>query len=255
MGEGQTLFERLELKYWVDDATVDAIRREVLVYCEPDRHMNEAGVGYSILSLSFDTPTLLFHRAKMRKDADRLKLRARVYDETGPVHLEVKRKTNDIIRKVRVTVPREGWVERARGVGAPLADTRKNRKSLETFAHLLGETGAEPKLLVRYDREAYESTVEDYARVTFDRHICAAPADGWNLTFKNHDFRYMDSGPASPWSLTLLELKCETRMPYWMMEMIRRCELERGSFSKYCTGITRVAAQSFQDPIGWGLQG
>lgn len=255
MAVAQTLFERLELKYWVDERTADAIRRQVEVYCLPDNHSPGSGKGYPLLSLYFDTATMLFHRAKARKDADRFKLRARVYGEDDPVHLEVKRKTNDIIRKTRVTVARDTWADAARGFGVPLKNTEKNRRNLDAFAHLVAQSGAEPKMFVRYEREAYESTVEEYARVTFDRKIAVAPADGWNLTWHGHDWTFVDSLRDSPESLSLVELKCETRMPTWLMEVIRTCELNRIGFSKYSSGIAALSARGHQDPIAWGFGG
>ncbi|MBZ0120696.1 MAG: VTC domain-containing protein, partial [Sandaracinaceae bacterium] len=130
----------------------------------------------------------------------------------------------------------------------------RNRRNLDSFAHLLAQSGAEPKVLVRYDREAYVSEVDEYARVTFDRRICAAPATDWELSWDRGGWHYVDGARRNlPLSITILELKCETRMPVWMMELVRDFDLRRRGFSKYSSGVDVVSAFEAADPSVWGL--
>jgi hypothetical protein len=170
----QDLFERLELKYLIDEVTAAAIRRAIAPHCEPDLFNGTVGRGYSIRSLYLDSPGLVCFRAKERGDHDRFKLRARTYDAYGQVHLEIKRKRGDVVWKERAAVPRESWAEAAQGWRAPHT---KNPRALERFARLTAELGAEPRMMVDYEREAYASHHDGYARVTFDRHVMAGAAD------------------------------------------------------------------------------
>src|SRR3954447_17467769 len=166
----QNLFERLELKYMVDEATAVSIRAALLPYCQPDKFNRGVGLGYTIRSLYLDSATLACFRAKERSDHDRLKLRARVYDEYGAVHLEIKRKRGDVVWKERASVPRDQWAEAAQGWGG--VDGRHGAAQ-DRFARLVAELGAEPKVLIDYEREAFASWADSYARVTFDRRITA----------------------------------------------------------------------------------
>src|SRR5690606_22665888 len=142
-------------------------------YCEPDRYNGRVGRGYRISSLYFDSPDLAFFRAKERSHHDRVKLRARVYDDVGPVNLEIKRKRGDVVWKQRAAVPRECWVDSAQGFSPRPLDHAKQEAALQRFANLFTQFACEPKLMVEYEREAYASRTGEYARVTFDRHIRA----------------------------------------------------------------------------------
>jgi hypothetical protein len=232
------VFQRLELKYPIDERLAERIRRDVDGTCLPDKFTKKAGLGYPLTSLYFDTASLAFHGARLRNDPDRFKLRARVYDDVGPVQLEVKRKVGEVIHKTRVAVARDGWAEAARGHGRPLEDGPRNRKFLSSFAHLLAQSGAEPSLLVHYDREAFVSTVDKYARVTFDRRVMVRETRDWQ--FGLPDWRWTQLGyprADDARSFLILELKCESLMPCWMVEIIQRYQLQRSGYSKYSDGL------------------
>ncbi len=252
MSSAPDIFQRLEFKYLISEAVVERIRREVAPYCRPDKHNGLAGLGYPITSLYFDTPTLMFHRTKLRGDPDRMKLRARVYDQTGPVHLEIKRKNVDVVHKTRVAVARDGWERAVAGYGQPLQEGPQGREHLDAFAHLAAQSGAEPQLLVYYEREAYASDVDHYARVTFDRNIRATVCRSMRLDAPDGSRWHRLDGPTPSRmeSFTLLELKAERLVPHWMVHLVQMLDLQRKGFSKYSQGIiaTRNAALGLD---GW----
>ena len=109
----------------------------------------------------------------MRGDPERLKLRIRTYSKSSPALLELKRRVSDVIDKTRVVVDRKQVEEAAAGLAAPVEDSPQARHSLNEFSRIVAESGAGPTLYVRYQREAYASVVDDYARVCFDRHLGA----------------------------------------------------------------------------------
>ncbi len=235
----QAQFERLELKYLVDESIAAQIRSAIAPFCEPDPYNGSFGRGYYIGSLYFDSPDLAFYRAKERRDQDRLKLRARVYDDTGHVSLEIKRKRGDVVWKQRALVTREGFMDAAQGFGRTVSGSARQEEVLERFAHTFAQFGAEPKLMVEYEREAYASQMDAYARVTFDRAITAYATDRWS--FAEHgeqatalETRLQEHTAASP---MILELKSELFMPTWMTNLIRDFELMRVGYSKYNTAV------------------
>lgn len=238
--EGVARFERLELKYVIDELRARTILSDILPYCRPDLHNpQEPGVGYEIFSLYLETSSHTFYHAKMRNEPDRIKLRARTYSSTSPVHLEVKRKCGEVIEKTRAAVVRRTSHEAVRGLATPIDDTPTQREYAERFAFFSTLTGAQPMLLVRYDREAYVSSVDRYARVTFDRHVVAQRVHGWDLVGLESAWtsvagRWFWAGMYSP---VLLELKCETVMPHWMSKLIQRHQLRAVGFSKYSRGL------------------
>jgi SPX domain protein involved in polyphosphate accumulation len=237
-------YERLELKFLVDETSADRVRRQIEPYCVPDEHSREAAhgrsglSGYVIDSLYLDSPALAFHEAKERGDPDRVKLRVRTYSESSPGTLEVKRRRANIIAKTRAVVPRE-LVEEAACGRVDLPAGASGLPFLDDFRCVLATAGAEPKLTIRYEREAYESVVDSYARVTFDRKIKARRADGWTLNPDAHDWCEFDNhwGPAHRFPPVVLEIKCESQIPAWVVDIVRSNELLQTGFSKYSIGI------------------
>jgi hypothetical protein len=243
MDRFETRFERLELKFVISEAQALRIRQDLEPYCREDEH-NRPGAaaglsGYPVRSLYLDSPNLEFYRAKMRGDPDRIKLRVRRYAGPGPFSLELKRKVSQVIQKTRVMVRREGVEETARGWGKLWKETPEERSFIQHFGYLMAASGADPALLVRYDREAYSSVVDDYARVTMDRSVASQRSTAWDLEGDPDQWcevRHFLS-PGAPKPLVVLELKCRPRVPLWMTDLVRRHQLRPQTFSKYCIGI------------------
>ena len=246
----ETRFQRLELKYVIDDSTAAQIRRELEPYCREDEHnaspcdLSSAPPGYLVQSLYLDSPSLAFHRAKQRGDAERLKLRVRGYLGREFVAMEHKRRSSDIIEKTRVMVDPDQIEAAALGFGKPLDDGPEARQLLGRFAHLVVSAGAAPTLLIRYWREAYTSRVDDYARVTFDRRVAVQRTRAWD--HEGDPARWCELehhlSAGAPRPIVILELKCRSRVPYWISDLVRRYALRRRSFSKYSIGIHLTAS-------------
>jgi hypothetical protein len=247
MTEFQSRYERLELKYLVDELTAERIRAEIEPYCTPDAHSRASAVdrpgmaGYTIHSLYLDTPALAFHQAKVRGDPDRIKLRVRTYSDTSPATLEVKRRYSDVIDKTRAVVDRRLVEQAANGLLPPGAVRPSQARFLGDFVRTAARSGAGPTLSVVYEREAYESIVDVYSRITFDRHIRVRRTRDWDLSPGDEDWYSFDDywktdHPTLP---VVLEIKCETAsVPFWAIDLIRRNELLQTSFSKYSIGIS-----------------
>jgi hypothetical protein len=247
----QTKFERLELKYLVNEREASFIRRDIQSYCKPDRYNaqsrshSNADYGYPISSCYLDSPGMAFHKAKERGDPNRIKLRIRTYSPTSLASLEIKRRVSSIIYKTRVAIDRKQTENAARGlpvIGGPGMGDPGGAESLSVlsdFALVAGKSGAEPALTVEYDREAFESTVDRYARVTFDRKIRVQVARDWMLTPKKDAWNNFNDYWARQRSdiPVVLELKCETTPPCWMVDLIQRHQLALSSFSKYSIGV------------------
>jgi hypothetical protein len=246
----QVEFERLELKYLVDEATAEKVRRAILPFCAPDEHNGRSGRGYWISSLYFDSPRLAFFRANERADPDRFKLRARIYKPGGDVHLEIKRKRGDIVRKDRVVVAESGWVDATNGFGTPRYEGQSQERTLSSFAQLLAQYGAEPKMVIEYEREAYVSPSAEYARVSFDRKVSYFLTHEHSFERGRGQKRTLSMGEGGRSAAVLVELKCETQMPPWIVDVIRRHELSRVGISKY-TRATRVELDEARGSDPW----
>jgi SPX domain protein involved in polyphosphate accumulation len=237
---GTDVPDRYELKYVIPEPEVEEVRAAIRPFCRLDAHSEEApGHRYTIQSLYLDTRRLDLYRVARERRARRFKLRVRGYGARpgdGPVFLEVKERIGALVRKGRARMD-AGWADRLwrpvpRSAGAAELAFRDR---LERYA-------LEPVLLVRYDREAWESHLDGYARVTFDRRLevqpwgrmdLDAPPSAW---LPLDDLRTLRAVPRA----VVLELKCTVDVPRWMARVIERLGLRRVGVSKYCHGVDRV---------------
>lgn len=255
MSRFDSRLERLELKYLVSENVADLIRSDIESYCHGDSHNRHSGssrFGYPITSLYLDTPNLAFHRSKERGDAERIKLRVRGYRPGGVAVLECKRRVSDVIDKTRASVDSKDVEAATRGDIDPGPSHPAAAGFFRDFASHVARSGAEPTLLIRYDREAWVSEVDHYARVTFDRSIEACRTRDWNLSAKRSGWVAFDES----WTRgegrrrVVLELKCQSQVPWWMIALIRKYALDRQSFSKYSIGIHLTGRAQGEDLLG-----
>jgi SPX domain protein involved in polyphosphate accumulation len=239
-------FQRYEYKYPIPEHLHDAIVQFVSCYTRPDAFTQTGERNrYTITSLYLDSPDLTFHRAKAHRELNRVKLRIRTYGEQsdGPVFLEIKRKIKDVIFKRRVGVVGPDWYDRWQNGEEFLSDPTnpRNRDVAQEFLKLMDQYSAQPAMLVRYTREAYESLIDDYARVTFDRKIRCHMPDHYHLNAPLRSWMDVDDpmtmGMAH--SGSVLELKFANHPPFWMIELVKRFGLRRRGFSKYSSSVNR----------------
>ncbi len=235
------VIERYEFKYLVPERLVPAIRETARAVGRRDRYANENG-SYRIRSLYFDTRGFDLFWANTREQRDRFKLRVRTYPgKKSPVFLEVKRRVQDVIIKSRACVPAEEWRELLEH-HHPAALERLApgpRKYAERFISAFHRHDLRPVVIVDYEREAYESTLDKYARITFDRRVVCQRRETLDLDAPEGRWRPVDHPVQTQTHepVCVLELKFERRPPAWMAALVQRLELVRHSFSKYCYSV------------------
>lgn len=240
---------RYELKYVVPPDCAAAIRKYIEPYCDPDPFLFGAR-EYTITSLYLDTFNLAYYWAKRVHQKDRVKVRVRTYGPRaeGAVFLELKRRYGDVIAKSRAQVPRESWVRIAGAPGPLDASLVKERKRLivEDFrAHVLG-LSLRPVVSVRYDREPYVGRTEPGVRVTFDRRMRYRATSEMELPPDDREYLPFDyAGLFSPGdgSLVVVEVKFDDYIPPWVPDLVRRFDIVRVSFSKYCNAVDPILSR------------
>ena len=235
------LFERHEAKYRIPLELVDPIREALRPYCTPDK-AGEAGV-YRIVSLYFDTADRALYRQTQDRAPRRYKLRVRRY-ESGPVQLEIKRRIKGIIAKSRVSLPAELWPSAFHDPRLLSSLSTKGQQVAYDFVNRCLVLDAQPAALVRYRREAWESRVDEYARVTFDDRIEGRQPEGWQIPFVDDASRWFPVDHAWRFGLersgVVLELKSNMTIPRWMSDLVHDFRLNRSSFSKYSSALEAV---------------
>ena len=232
---------RYELKYTIDETLASEIRDYIKNICTLDKHVPPGEKGYIVNNLYFDTIDLRFYYDTKFRKLTRYKPRARYYGEkaTDFIWPEIKYRHASVIWKRRYSIPIAHWST----LFAPTENGQKPpaiKTHLETFDDVVYWHSAQPVLHVRYHREPYVTELEAYGRVTFDRHLCCRSTHGSiDLDYNEQDMFYYDD-PVSAKNMdspVILEIKVETLVPAWVIELIHKFNLVQRGFSKYCYGI------------------
>ncbi|MBI9093003.1 MAG: polyphosphate polymerase domain-containing protein [Desulfobacterium sp.] len=229
---------------------MDPISEFASVYCSPDKYALDAANGfYRVNSIYLDSPAYLFLRRRLEGVQNRFNMRIRSYGDHPdlPYFLEIKQKTGGVVRKYRVPVTDKDWYriytepgfEEKRDHGGVTENINK-----KLFERMVYTYNATPKILTQYLRKAWISDVDDYARLTFDVDLRFRQETGYRPVPNQGEMVSCDHTLAfDPGCAVILELKCYTsRVPLWMIDLIRFFNLERRSFSKYLTGASELMA-------------
>ncbi len=248
-------YERYELKYHIPFSLIDEIEKHIAPYCEMDHFSKKSESNfYTINNLYLDTPNFLFFKRKLHGEDDRFNMRIRTYgDEISKLYfLEVKNKSQGFVRKTRAQVKDLTIFDRLEN-DKPIKEKREfiQNDFFHDFAHKVYAYGARPIVFTQYKRKAYFSTIDEYARITFD--IDLKCIERRNYTFerspgmKNYDHSqyYKDH------TNVILELKCENKIPFWILDIVKKFNLTRTGFSKFCFSVNEVMQFKHQitDPL------
>lgn len=231
---------RYEFKYVIDEQTARKIHEFVLTFLEPDAYtVGKEGLGYAVHSLYLDSPNLLTAWAVIHGEKNRFKLRARFYDESGPVFCEIKRRANLVILKQRALV-RRGCIQQILEGAPPVQkflekpEEVKHVKALNNFCVLREKIHARPSVYTSYMREGYEKLGDNAVRVTLDRELRAGKYHG------SLDIADVEAWPGLRMGGVVLELKFTDRFPDWMHTLVQWCNLTRTGFAKYVKCATLI---------------
>ncbi|MEZ4318502.1 MAG: polyphosphate polymerase domain-containing protein [Myxococcota bacterium] len=215
---------RYEFKYVVDTDVAAAISHRAAMWMERDAFGDDG--SYRVTSLYLDRWDWMLARQTWEGVRERFKLRLRYYDHDADVYFaEVKLRIGKSIAKIRDVVPYE--VARALAEGAPLPE---GAPEAPRFRALAEKIDAQPRLWVRYMREAWVSPWGDGSRLTFDTQLEVQSPLGSERPLPQ-EWRYVDlTNPV------VVEMKFNGAFPLWMQQVTEALGLERTSCSKYAQG-------------------
>ena len=212
--------KRFELKYVLDAEKTEFLKENLKGHMEIDQF----GLT-SIASLYYDTPTYRLIRESVEKPPFKEKIRLRSYGlatDSSPVFLELKRKAYGVVykRRVKSTIPLvdkffegEGDICGGGQINNEIVTFRNNYKTLV------------PACLIIYDRTAYFEPGGDL-RLTIDYNP-RSRMDDLNLKTSMEGISLLPEGSS------ILEIKVQAAMPLWLVDILSRGKIYKGSFSKY----------------------
>ena len=219
------VFKRVEYKYLLN-------RDEYLnMLSYVKEHMKEDRFGEStIQSLYYDTPDYLLIRRSLEKPVYKEKLRLRSYNlanESSSVFLEIKKKSQGVVYKRRITLKENEAV--AFMQGDEKLPSSQIANEISYFKNYYGML--RPAMLLLYDRSAFFEEGTDL-RITFDR----------NIRYRNKDLNLhtsLDGIPLFDNGEVMVEIKATGAFPMWLVDYLSKNKIRKTSFSKYGTAYTR----------------
>lgn len=234
-----TYHNRHECKFVVAEAMAARVLRCVQAFVRPDPHAApRPDHTYPIASLYLDDTQNSLYRETVEGRPHRFKLRIRAYDDErdSKVFLEVKRRHDKVVQKLRCPVPRACLPALLAGERDDVPGLRPvHAPALAEFVRLVRLQRAQPSVIVRYDRQAFVGHDDDEVRVTFDRRLAASAETTARVRLQEGHFEPLAHRGV------VLELKFTDRCPRWLADAVRKCELRRTSFSKYCNSVDILA--------------
>lgn len=242
-----SVLERHELKYLIPFSYVEPISRFIAPYCQLDYYSELADENfYAVNSLYFDTQNLEFLHKKLYGTLSRVNMRVRAYDDgsKAPYFMEIKHKKGAVVKKYRATASDDEWPRILTDAAYRVDESEQgiNRQNKEFFLRLATSYAIEPKILTRYRRRAFFSTVDEYARVTMDIDMQCRPETEYTMlvgdTMVNYDNETIYAYNTYTDANVVLELKSNIgEVPMWMLDLIQAFNLKQEGFSKYMNSM------------------
>ena len=215
----QLTFERVEKKYLLTPAQLDALRPALAQQMQADRYG-----PHTICNIYYDTPDYRLIRTSLQKPVYKEKLRLRSYGVPRPgdtVYAELKKKYRGVVYKRRTAVEltrAERWL--AGSAPGPEGQIAREIDYFQSLSH------AGPAVFLAYDRVALFGRRDPELRLTLDRNI------RWRT-----EFLHLSAGdrgaPLRVQGLYLMEVKLPAAMPLWLARALDEVQARPVSFSKY----------------------
>lgn len=229
---------RIELKYLIDHHQRAELLRCLQARVQASPHTDHHAT-YPILSLYFDTPSMLFYDEKVDGEMLRTKVRLRGYgtrlDRLSPLFLEIKRKVDSRILKYR-----RRFAHYSPDLERPESWQLDQDPQAAQLALALHQYRLRPAVQILYQRETYECEAVPSLRIAFDSQLYALnPGQRWERRMMD-DPRYRCLGDTQ----FIFEIKSDGRLPAWIHQAIQGAELTQRAISKYVIGAERLGLPS-----------
>ncbi len=232
MAEETQIFQRIEIKYLLNEEQYVRLREAILPYLTEDTYGDT-----EVCNCYYDTDSYQMIRRSLEKPIYKEKLRLRSYgtpkDKDTFVYMELKKKYKGIVYKRREQLSlgeAEGYLNQNRHPDRDSQILREINWVLQYYQTL------KPVMYLGYHRIALcERGISTGLRVTFDRDILWR-TDAIALQAGNYGTPLLQPGEH------LMEIKVPGAMPLWLADILDRLKIYPTSFSKYGRAYTQMVA-------------
>ncbi len=227
--------KRLEYKYLIPAAIIDALRKELQIFTHKDQYLERQQREYTVRSIYYDTYHLRFYHEKIQGLLLRKKLRIRGYnfgDNNSQVILEIKRKWENYIWKNRAPILLKDVNSflNAGDFDLILSDVNgisNAKRDAGYFLHHVLRNNLLPTALIVYDREPLIGSYNSDLRITFDKNLRYKLFPNIEELFTDDPLRVAMNDYA------ILEIKFYNGFPGWLQKIVHKYQLTRKALSKY----------------------
>lgn len=236
------VFSRTEEKYIITKSLYEDIIKELEGKMEADCYSRN-GKFYQICNIYYDTADNNLIRTSLQKPNYKEKIRLRSYgtpNKKSMVFLEIKKKFKGCVHKRRTEFTLEEAYKFAGTGNIPYIKDYMNYQIINELSYAINTYKLMPKVYIAYQRRAYFGIDNSEFRVTFDRNIISRRED-IALEYGVFGERVI------PENEMIMEVKYGERMPLWFIEILRKHNLNKTSFSKYGTEYTNYIKKEHRE--------
>ena len=226
--EYQNVFRRYELKYIITQEQKEKIIKAI----EPYMALDEYGRTV-IRKIYFDTDNYRLIRKSIEGPSYKEKLRIRSYNKAKPkstVFVELKKKYQSVVYKRRLPLSE---ISAMNWVSGEESCEEESQISKEIDYFISYYENLHPVVFLSYEREAYYPLDGGDFRITFDDTILCRQED-ISLESEVWGTPLLEEGKV------LMEIKCSSGIPLWMLRILSEEHIYKTSFSKYGTAYQKI---------------
>jgi len=204
-------------------------------FVQPDAHAGAEG-WYNVRSLYLDSPQWRCFHDKVDGVPSRFKLRVRAYGvdagQGSSVKFEIKYRDGALIRKEVADVDRtlhDGLIPFLSSSVFPHRGPLTGSNPLARFFAFKTQFGLRPVVNVEFRRRAFAVRGHEGCRVTLDEELFSAPA--------RILFGQTPRTRSLPGGMSILEIKAQRSIPFWLDRLVCKYRLQRTPLSKYALAV------------------
>ena len=234
----QTVFNRIEKKFLLNEEQYELMRRELAPFMDVDEYGE-----HTIRNVYYDTENDELVRTSIEKPEYKEKFRIRCYGQPGGnsnIFLEIKKKYDGVVNKRRIVMTQEEALYYLRDGIHPEAKKAKHAQIFREVDYVLSRYHLVPKMYLAYDRIALFGKEDAEFRITFDRNIRCRTTD-LTLDRDTNTTMLLEDG------YRIMEVKITNAMPLWFVDILSRNNIRTTSFSKYGNCYKRNLVEGVYD--------
>lgn len=218
-------FKRVEKKYMINEKQKEELLKVLYAHMELDSFCKNERT-YRIQNIYYDTENNELISKSISKPRFKQKIRVRKYDSMDDYFLEIKKKSDGVVGKRRITLSSQEVDDFINRRIKPLRTSFIDNSVIGEIDYLLEHYKIVPKVYISYERLGFFDRENKELRITFDNNIHTKRN---NLVFDKDDYERN----LLPERIYIMEIKSTMNFPLWLVKELSKLKIYPHSFSKY----------------------